>query len=51
MSNSWAYRGPEERLCLPSTWTAQGFGKHSISDRFSSHAFLFFRLQRSPQGG
>ncbi len=51
MSNSWAYRGPEECLCLPPTWTAQEFGKHSFVDRFSSHAFLFFRLQGPLLGG
>jgi hypothetical protein len=27
------------------------FGKHSIIERFSGRAFLFFRLQRPPLSG
>ena len=36
----WNPKRQKNRSCLPPTWTAQEFGKHSSIERFSGRVFL-----------
>ena len=42
---------PENRSCLPPTWTREELGKRSAIERFFGRVFLFFHLQRPPLTG